>query len=127
MARKEIGWYPIRLETAALSDPLFAGLQPVETVFEWHGETFDLPAGAERLAASDLCPNQAFRCGSNLYGVQFHPEVTPEVIASWCEEDMACGDLREAEGPIDPGAHRERMREMAAHIFGRWWDAILGG
>ncbi len=124
MGRKEVGWYPIRLRDAALSDPLFRGLQPVETVFQWHGETFRLPPGAEWLAESELCAQQAFRCGSNLYGLQFHPEVTPEIIASWVREDLNCGDLREAEGPIDPEAHGTRMGEIAAHVFGRWCDLI---
>jgi GMP synthase-like glutamine amidotransferase len=124
MGRKEIGWYPVRLRGSAMSDPLFAGLRPVETVFHWHGETFDLPAGSEWLAESDICPNQAFRCGSNLYGLQFHPEVTPEIISSWCHEDWNCGDQREAEHPIDPAAHETRMREIAAHLFGRWCDLI---
>ncbi len=125
MKRKEIGWYPIRLREPAQSDPLFRGLQPVETIFHWHGETFDLPPGAEWLAESDLCPHQAFRSGSSLYGLQFHAEVTPEIIETWLREDSNCGDLREAEGPVDPQAHATRMREIAAHLFGRWCDLVL--
>ena len=124
MGRREIGWYPIRLRDSALSDPLFEGLGRVETVFHWHSETFDLPAGCDWLAESDLCPHQAFRCGSDLYGLQFHPEVTPEIISSWRREGLNCGDLREAEGPIDPAAYQPRMREIAAHVFGRWCDLI---
>jgi GMP synthase (glutamine-hydrolysing) len=124
MRRKEIGWYPVRFTEAGLNDPLFHGLPAEETVFEWHGETFDLPAGAEKLAGSELCGNQAFRSGSNLYGLQFHPEVTPDIISSWCREDESCGELREAEGVIDPFARQERMREVAAHIFGRWCDLV---
>jgi GMP synthase (glutamine-hydrolysing) len=124
MERKEIGWYPVRFTEAGLSDPLFEGLACSETVFHWHGETFDLPAGSVRLAESGLCINQAFRLGSDLYGLQFHPEVTPDMIESWCREDVNCGDLREAEGPIDAGAHRQRMCEVAAQIFGRWCDLV---
>jgi len=124
MGHKEIGWYPIRLREAARSDPLFGELRRTETVFHWHGETFGLPEGAEWLAESDLCPHQAFRCGSYLYGLQFHPEVTPEIISSWCVEDMNCGDPRETEGPPDPEAHQTRMREIAAHLFGRWCDLV---
>jgi GMP synthase (glutamine-hydrolysing) len=124
MGRKEIGWYPVRFTEAALSDPLFEGLPPQETLFHWHGDTFDLPAGAVKLAESDICPNQGFRSGSNLYGLQFHPEVTPQIIASWVHEDLSCGDLREAEGPIDPEAHKQRTREVASHVFGRWCDLV---
>jgi GMP synthase-like glutamine amidotransferase len=125
MARKEIGWYPIRLREPAMADPLFHGLQPEEIVFHWHGESFSLPAGAEWLAESELCGRQAFRHGSNLYGLQFHPEVTPEIIRMWCREDANCGDLREAEAPIDPQAHAARMKEIAEHLFGRWCDLIV--
>ncbi len=102
LGRKEIGWHPIRLREPAWNDPLFSGLQPVELVFQWHGDTFGLPSGAEWLAENDLCPNQAFRYGSNCYGLQFHPEVTPQIIATWLQQDSACGDLREVEGLIDP-------------------------
>jgi GMP synthase (glutamine-hydrolysing) len=51
-ATQEIGWFPIHLTEAAEADPVFAGLHPVETVFHWHSDTFDLPAGAELLARS---------------------------------------------------------------------------
>ena len=93
-------------------------------VFQWHGETFDLPAGAEWLAESSWCRNQAFRWGSNVYGFQFHPEVTPETIRSWCEEDSRCGDLREAEGLIDACAYRESTARIARQIFGRWCKSL---
>jgi GMP synthase-like glutamine amidotransferase len=124
MGHKEIGWFPVRFTDAAREDPLLQGLQSEETMFHWHGETFDLPAGAERLAESDLCINQAFRLGAHLYGLQFHPEVTPEMIAAWCRQDANCGDLRETDGPIDADANRDRMRELAGHIFGRWCDLV---
>ena len=69
-AAKEIGWYPLDFTEAARGDRLFDGLSR-ETVFHWHGETFDLPPGAELLASSDLCRNQAFRAGECVYGLQF--------------------------------------------------------
>jgi GMP synthase (glutamine-hydrolysing) len=124
MGSKEIGWYPVRLTEAGVEDRLLRGLQAQETVFQWHGDTFDLPDGAVQLAESELCCNQAFRHAENLYGLQFHPEVRPEIIASWCEEDVNCGDLREAAGPIDAYAHEERTQEIAAQVFGRWCDLV---
>lgn len=125
MERKEIGWYPVRFLAAAIGDPLFDGLALEETIFQWHGESFGLPSGAEWLAESDLCAHQAFRYGANLYGLQFHAEVTPEMIRAWCDEDATCGEAREAEQPIDPDAHAERMEQIAAHLFGRWCDSIM--
>ena len=123
---KEIGWEPIRWNPAAGSDPIFAGLSGPLTVFHWHGETFDLPGGAELLASSEGCRNQAFRAGDRVYGLQFHLEVTPEMIAQWCREDEACGDRREAAGPIDPYAHAARSQELAHLVFGRWCALLKG-
>ncbi len=117
---KEIGWYDIELTEAGRCDPLFAGLDRSQTVFQWHGETFDLPSGADWLASSAACAHQAFRVGSNIYGLQFHLEVTPEMIAGWCTEDANCGDVRELEEPIDPHCHAERMATLSRQVFGRW-------
>ena len=77
---------------------LFNGIKDPATVFHWHGETFDLPAGAVRLAHSKHYPNQAIKIGSAV-GVQFHMEVDENTIRSWLEKSGA--DL--ARGPyIDP-------------------------
>jgi GMP synthase-like glutamine amidotransferase len=117
--QKEIGWFNLHFTDAAARDPLFSGLSR-ETVFHWHGETFDLPPGAELLASSDLCRNQAFR-RANIYGLQFHLEVTPAMIAEWCAQDENCGDVRELTSPIDPVAHSERLAALAKGVFERWW------
>jgi len=118
---KEIGWFALRFTDAGNADPLFHGL-PAETVFHWHGETFDLPAGAVLLASSDLCRNQAFRVGDGTYGLQFHLEVTPEMIADWCLQDENCGDVRELTSPLDPYYNAERMKELSRRVIGAWCD-----
>ena len=120
---KEIGWAPVYWREAAHSDPLFRGLAAPEVLFHWHGETFDLPAGAAWLASSDACRNQAFRAAS-AYGLQFHLEVTPDMIADWCAEDANAGDVRELATPIDPRAHAARLAELAGLVFSRWADLI---
>lgn len=87
---KEIGWYDITLKEAGLQDPLMAHLALEGKrckVFQWHGETFDLPQGAERLAASDLYPNQAFRYGNKAYAFQFHIEVSRQMIVDWLKNE----------------------------------------
>jgi GMP synthase-like glutamine amidotransferase len=117
---KEIGWYPVHWTDAAPGDRLLQGLSGSDTVFHWHGETFDLPLGAELLACSALCRHQAYRVGKNIYGLQFHLEVTPEMIADWLRQDANCGDLREIAIPIDPGANAERLKVLADHVFGAW-------
>jgi len=125
-AVKEIGWAPVTFTDAARQDPLFTGLDASEVIFQWHGETFDLPRGAERLASSAACQNQAFRWGDRVYGLQFHLEVTPEMIAQWCVEDAKCGENREVTHPIDPQAHAARAQELARLVFGRWCDLVKG-
>jgi GMP synthase (glutamine-hydrolysing) len=117
---KEIGWAPIHWTEAAQHDRLLAGLDSPAMMFHWHGETFDLPADAEWLAWSDACRNQAFRAGASAYGIQFHLEVTPEMISAWCREDANSGDVEELSAPIDPFAHSGRLADMAAVVFDRW-------
>lgn len=83
-AKKEIGWYDVKITDKGL-DNLFKGLEKKELrVFQWHGDTFTLPQDAVVLAHSDLYP-QAFRIGS-AYGLQFHLEVTTDMIKVWTEE-----------------------------------------
>jgi GMP synthase (glutamine-hydrolysing) len=117
---KEIGWAPVYWTEAARGDRLLAGLDSAETVFHWHGETYDLPAGAEWLAWSDACRHQAFRAGPSAYGFQFHLEVTPAMISAWCCEDANSGDVRELSAPIDPSANAARLAELSGLVFDRW-------
>jgi GMP synthase (glutamine-hydrolysing) len=79
---REIGLVPIALTDEGRADPLFADLPTPEAV-EWHDDTFDIPIDAVRLASSAACANQAFRYGRRAYGLQFHPEVSPDMLASW--------------------------------------------
>jgi GMP synthase (glutamine-hydrolysing) len=81
-AAREIGLVPLTFTDDGQRDPLLAGLTTLEAV-EWHDDTFDIPAGAVRLASSSSCANQAFRYGRRAYGLQFHPEVSPEMLKSW--------------------------------------------
>jgi GMP synthase (glutamine-hydrolysing) len=110
---KEIGWYDVELTPQAADDPLFAGCSPRQLVFQWHGDTFDLPSGAVHLAHSEACRHQAFRYGTRAWGLQFHVEVTPEMAIGWLEEpqnrqELACLDY------IDPEAICSRLPEALA-------------
>ncbi|MBI4654294.1 MAG: type 1 glutamine amidotransferase [Nitrospirae bacterium] len=107
--QKEVGWYDVELTIDGVKDPLMQKLaiHPDEgdfwkrfKVFHWHGETFDIPEGAVRLARSDLYPNQAFRYGSNAYAFQFHIEVTKEMVYEWFSATggSVCGGKNE---PVD--------------------------
>lgn len=83
---KEIGWSPISITPHGQVDSLLGYLPETATVFQWHGDGFDLPAGAIRLASSAHYGTQAFRLGKTIYGLQFHLEVTPPMIERWIEE-----------------------------------------
>jgi GMP synthase-like glutamine amidotransferase len=76
----KIGWAPIQLAPACGDDRLLADLSPTLTVLHWHGESFEVPPGAQPLISSATYPNQAFRIGDVAWGVQFHLEVTAEAV-----------------------------------------------
>ncbi|WP_431513074.1 glutamine amidotransferase [Variovorax sp. DAIF25] len=78
---KEIGWAPVALSTAGQASCL-APLANVP-VLHWHGDTFELPEGAELLASTPLTPHQAFSHGRNALALQFHPEADPARIEPW--------------------------------------------
>ena len=122
---KEIGWFPIQRRAEAAADPLFRHFDDTETVFQWHGETFDLPAGAVWLARSPACEHQAFRLGPKTYALQFHIEVTAPMIAEWCRQDDACGDAREAGGPIDPEQNAARLVELSEVVVSEWLRLLV--
>jgi GMP synthase-like glutamine amidotransferase len=84
----EIGAQLIAKRTAAATDPLFAALPITPDVLQWHFDAVTvLPPGAVNLASSPLCEHQAFRLGRLAWGVQFHIETTPEIVAAWAAED----------------------------------------
>ena len=82
----EIGTGTVELTSAGRADPVLGPEAPRLPVVHWHGDTFDIPPGATHLASSDRCPNQAFRYGPAVYGLQFHIEVDDELAASWAPE-----------------------------------------
>lgn len=77
---REIGWYPIQLTTEAQKSPVFASFTEPFTVFHWHGDTFNLPPSAVRLAYSEVCATQAFIYGDRVLGLQFHLESTKDSV-----------------------------------------------
>ncbi len=83
-SRKEIGWYPVELTDDGMND-IFKGLKKNITVFQWHGDTYDLPKNAVTLAKSELYPVQAFKVGSAV-GIQFHVEVSKSMIMDWINQ-----------------------------------------
>lgn len=97
-AGAEVGWAPVVFTGPARSDALLGGLPSEVTVLHWHGDTFDLPPGAERLASSDRAVNQAFRLGGSAWGIQFHAEVDRGAVEAFVRD---LGDDARSAG-VDP-------------------------
>jgi len=85
--RKEVGFMDIEVGGAAASDPLLKNFaRPRQMVYQLHGEGFELPPGAVRLASSALYPNQAYRIGERCWGMQFHVEIDRPMLLEWIRE-----------------------------------------
>ena len=127
----EVGLLPVTLTSEARSDPVFAGAPDNLVTLQWHGDTFDLPTGAVRLAGSPAYPNQAFRA-SRAYGVQFHLEVSADMAREWAVVPEYVSSLERTLGPEGAPAFltaiEERADEMRAAgraLFERWLDHVV--
>ncbi len=128
-AEKEIGWYDVTPTAEGRADPLVEHFGGARRIFHWHGDTFDIPAGAVHLAASARCPNQAFRFGRKVYGFQFHLEVDEPLIERWLNVPIHRAELEELGGQIDPEEIRREtptsigpLKDLSDRTFG----AFLG-
>jgi len=82
----EVGWFDVHLTPAGRSDPVLGVLAPRTQAFQWHHYTFGIPENGIELARNELC-TQAFRVGSRAWGLQFHAEVTLEMMRVWTAKD----------------------------------------
>jgi len=125
--KREIGWLPVRLSPEGKRDPLWTGADSSFMAFHWHGDVFDLPAGAVSLASSDLTPHQAFRHGERAYGLLFHLEMTENMIREMIrtfsddllEQNLDSGWLIEKAAEYLPP-----LEEIGGRLFGRWADLL---
>lgn len=127
--KPEVGLLPVFLSSDAITDPVFSGIPQQLLTFQWHGDTFTLPAGSVLLASSPAYANQAFRWGNRAYGLQFHLEVSQGMAKEWLkvpEYDQALNDVL---GPGSEttlisqfGEYEERLRGKGRLLFERWLD-----
>jgi len=127
-AREEIGWGKVNLTKQGLDAPLFSGLEQELDVFQWHGDTFQIPGKGTLLATSKYCKNQAFLFGKNTYGLQFHIEVTPGMIESWIKEYLDTDDQTEMidrkRMVIEAHKRKDRFRKQADRILSNFLRLI---
>jgi GMP synthase-like glutamine amidotransferase len=127
----EVGLLPVAVTAEGRADPVFSGAPDDLVTLQWHGDTFDLPPGAVRLAGSPAYENQAFRHGA-AYGVQFHLEVTPAMAREWAEVPAYAASLDQVLGPgsaagflVEVERASERMLGHGRVLFTRWLDAVV--
>lgn len=83
--KSEIGWMDVNLTEEGFRSDIFAGISSPVPVFQWHGDTFEIPFGAKHLAWSPNCRNQAFSYKNRFIGLQFHLEVAAEEAIRWAK------------------------------------------
>ncbi len=112
---REIGWYNASLTGEGRKDILFRDIPGHFPVFQWHEDTFDVPEKGVLLAGGTPCAHQAFRVGQNAYGLQFHFEVTRDMIKTWCESGMIDGVPDDLVTGFDDV--REQFENVGAHLL----------
>lgn len=129
---KEIGWGDVRVTDADTARPWLGETTQPMLAFHWHGETFSLPTGATRILDSVYCANQAYVLNDRHIGMQCHVEMTPELIASWCDNGAA--EIAASGGPgvqtpvaiqTDLPVRIAQLHALADKIYSRWIQGLI--
>jgi len=115
--QKELGFFPVTMSVSAVSDPLLSAWPSPISPTHWHGDVFDLPAGAECMASSALTQNQAFRYGRATYAFQFHLEMTPALFQVLVDDG--------ADDLIANGVDLEALKKEAFRVLPSLRDTAL--
>jgi GMP synthase (glutamine-hydrolysing) len=121
---KEIGWFPVHQDGDSEDHEIRSVFQGTFTPFHWHGETFDLPDGARLLGSSVSCRNQGFLFGNHVLAMQFHLEITPQIVEDLLEYasgDKTPGDFVQSSGEIRKGfKHCSTNRAILFRLLDRF-------
>ena len=120
---KEIGWGTIDLTEEGRSSCLKALQGDDAVVLHWHGDTFDLPQGAIRLASNANYENQAFAYGRNALALQFHLEADPRQLEEWYvghTVELAAAKVSIADLRVAAQQHKDGLAQRADHVFSAW-------
>lgn len=113
---REIGYVPITPTAKGADD-----FDQLLHVYHWHQEGFELPSGATLLATGKVFPNQAFRYGQSAYGVQFHPEITAEMMDRWT---AVAADQLTLPG-AQPRDEQLQQHQLYSSATAKWLDRFL--
>lgn len=124
----ELGWRPVDVNEAGAKTPVRHFDRSQTMMMHWHGDTYELPEGAELLASTDLYKTQAWQYGKNALGLQFHPEMTRAVLEEW----IMVGDFYHIEKNICPlsefrrqiDEYEPRLKAQTYKFFHEWLDQI---
>lgn len=125
---KEIGWHRVDIEDSALAREWFGADTESFTTFQWHGDTFSIPPGGERILRGAHCANQAYVVHGVHLAMQCHVEMTPEMIRSWCESgadevsDARSSPAVQSVASIEAStpARLPGLSDMAERLYKRW-------
>ncbi|MEW5909207.1 MAG: type 1 glutamine amidotransferase [Thermodesulfobacteriota bacterium] len=118
---KEIGWFPVRFTTEGLAMSHFQGMPEKINVFQWHGDTFDMPDGAILTATGEVCENQSFLFGKTVFAFQFHLEATEQSAAALIKH---CGH-EIIEAPYIQSAGRILEKKSDFTVSNGYMDSFL--
>ncbi len=124
----ELGWTPLTLTDAGRASPVRHLDGALTSMLHWHGDTFDLPAGATRLASTPACENQAFAWGEHVLGLQCHPEIRADRFEPWLIGNA--GEIAGQGIDVRRIARRDRavsvpaLEDAARRMFGEWLDQV---
>ena len=130
--RKEIGWVPVEVERNATAMDWFGDIARFDA-FEWHGDTFAVPARAERILTGKYCANQAYVADGLHLGMQCHVEVTAEMIETWCRIGIEEIDENIGKSPSVQDALTIRagmldklapLTATASRLYERWIEGL---
>jgi GMP synthase-like glutamine amidotransferase len=125
---KEIGWNPVRVEDSPTARKWFGDDLRDFITFQWHGDTFAIPRGGERILTGTHCPNQAYVYDDRHLGLQCHIEMTPEMIESWIKSGRREIEENRASPAVQPvekitGEMPVRLPDLSANaerLYRRW-------
>lgn len=122
MPEPEIGWVPVELTEAASDDPVFFALPPRFPSFQWHEYAAGVPPGGVELARSETGA-QAYRLGTTVWGVQFHPEVRFEQMVGWIRSYGPDAPVPPETFVADARRHISAWNEIGRELCTRFLDA----
>ena len=123
--QKELGWDEMSLTKEGKASPL--GAIDGVRVLNWHGDTFDLPVGATRLASSAITPNQAFTYGPKVLALQFHVELPRRDMERWLighTLELSTSNVDLAKMRADTARFAPAANEASRRLFNEWLDGL---